>query len=555
MDFHQTSDREWNAPQFDPSSEYLENEIDRWAKLLERPLSLEDNPLRYGELTLYGYYDAREKLKVRSTRWPSDPSAIAKLLTLCKIDTYEIDNTFERHAVFFRDDDDRAGIALALRVHVELSKLHGLERTPEALLKVVEYFEWPNALSYDSFASVFHVMNQYFQSPSDEVMFLSRWLQALPRGRESLGITLVKSFLGTDATELKKWCIESNDTQGLAYLVWQKRLGFRDWLREVAYPSAPLSSRYRHNKGASGPAPAPASLRSRHDSDASGTLFSEQNECFGRLYEKMFLEREYQALLEECPDLLEKLVAMAMVKPDSTESINWMGHLLAIQAFTPDHPLFARWVDSALAAQETLIKNFASNRLSATFLTTYASWRIMFESAGHKCKSLIARHMVTHMRVPAADPIPAEAVGDIEWLRGASVAPALVGVSIHVVDRNQALAKLLGMYPYLTEDESNIVAAFLVNSVLAGVIPADKVFKGLGIPAHNTSATTVLQDMHALMQMLKGRKLESPEEALSSLGIAKGDALYASALHDWVEGVFNVKSVAVSLPVLALDCQ
>lgn len=544
MNYQHTSDEYWETSPAEPgASEGIDDEMDRWKKLLERPLSLEANILRYGELTIYGYYVARETLRVNASCWPVDPIAIAQLLTTCAIASYEIEDSVARHAQFFKDDDNKAGIAVALRVHVELLKLRDIPRTPEALLKVTPFLEWDRISYRERFESAFEVMHQYLHSASDEALFLKGWLPHLRVGRDfygtdSLGVMLARAFQGPDVSALATWCLNRDDQQGIAYLVWQNRLPFREWLRDVAFSTRPAANRDRHSPN--------ASLSRRR----------EQTECLGRLYGKISLKQEYQDLLSDEPTLLTSLVDLAMDRPDEAHSISWMGYLLGLNALTPEHPLFEQWVSAALTAQDVTIKSLRVIRLTATFLAMYTTWEDLFEHAGAECKSLIARHLVLHLRVTGREPAPADAVGDLSWLQSASVAPALLALFSDTITSEPAhsLTKLFGLYPYLCSSERSSMAAFIATWVAAGKMPVKTILEGLNIPAQvpiERSGTN--GDALYLLKMATGKDTTSLQETLNVFSIDPSDPLYESTLRDWLNKAFSVDVVVAPLPALTLD--
>jgi hypothetical protein len=205
--------------------------------------------------------------------------------------------------------------------------------------------------------------------------------------------------------------------------------------------------------------------------------------------------------------------------------------------------------------QEDMLKKYNEHRRTPTDLPLYKAWRSLFGETGAKCKSLIARHFVTHLRVTDRKPVPATIVGDLTWLKDASVAPALFCLFTTALGRAQSIAKVFGMYPYLSNEESRIVGAFLVNGLVSRTFSYDEILSGLNLkkPVEQSNLLydyALLGSVLYLIGTMTGEEIESPESLFSALSMTPGDSLYESTLRDWITQSFALKSGLCSLPSL-----
>lgn len=537
----------WNvvSPHIDVQVQSFPDEQDRWAALLDEPLGLFRNPLKYGPLTVSGYLKARRYSKTRGNEsWPKEPASIALLLKTCGITEEDAAFIAMSHLPYL-DETLGTDEPQLFTLHLEILKNLGVSPSPKALLEAVKDVEWRDT-EFASFYYSFEVMKDYLPTAQDETHFLSKWLPSLAYSsqtsglNESIGLAIAAIFNRSEAEPIIEWCKKNDDMPGLAYLVWQNRMQFSDFLCEIAEPSAPMRERGYGSV--------------EHDvkecrSEQLGTL-----RMLGYRLEEDVLRNESAVFRNEHSAQFMKLVTHVNGSKDNEERTQWYLELLRSKVITVEHPVFLEWIDSSIRVQDKVISELSIGRIgngsvesSYDNVSAFNNWKPFVDAKNERLRHFLARELVltmshTQARIYLADM-------DIGWMKGTPIAPVLLA---RKKGGQPGYGEVMsGLYPFLAEADKKMIALEIIDAafngklnILNAVHLCSKV-DPVNFPAFKNSKH---QDIALLLQHLTQKDPKSLFSSMATLEVMSNDPLYKEMIYQWFDNNFDSKKLDIEVP-------
>jgi hypothetical protein len=512
----------------------IEAEASRWKKLLANSFELTKDPLRYGPLTVDGYLEARRSFSISKERWPFETASIANLLIICQIEPGEVSNVAAEHIGYFDDKRDDMGVARTLLLQLELMRRLGAKPALQDLKDVLADVQWRDSY-VDAYTTVFKLVSEYLHSADDETSFLSGWLPSVPGFHvnfesHSLSVEVARYFPRADPAPLVSWCKKHCDEQGIAYLVLQERVPFREWLREVASPTNP-------------------SARMHYDDmrDYERNWGMERLSSLEALIDRApidELQSEYSALLAKSPKLTGRLIDMVMGNPYSEYGISWIAALVKAGGIPADQPDLKKWFNAALAeqAREALQCRDpgATRRSERVNYASYAKWASAFSPLGAEWRDFVAEHLVHHLHLRAD--VRFTTTGDTAWLNGTNMAKSLITVAD--ADGVMVNNKMITLLPFLSPSDKATIGTRIVMAVVAGKMTLTSIlvrWSEIDTEYFVKRKINTRDDGLTLLSAISQQDTAGLASTLNALDVDSKSPAYEPAIQSWLQKALGVE--------------
>jgi hypothetical protein len=537
----------------------LEKEQDRWLALLlgKSEHELLAAPLRYGPLTVEGYFTARQNsVLVNAEGWPRTPGEIARILTVCGLDQENATSAVIRQ---FKSNTSDANQEVALRTLIGIGRNLEVDFTVDDAISVLSAIGLRREITCAQFDALLGTANAFIATAIDEDRFFTGWashvkIASRQYGGESICTVAVWHLARADANAMQVWCTDKQDYQALALMVHQGRLSFSGWLRIVAESRAiPVVAR---------------SARISESGVHRNMQFHEQYQTVRHLANRIpgeDLAAGAQDLAMTYPHLVDELLRMAPAPDKRFDAwLGWALPFVQMGLCTADHPLFVAQlnvarnvVEQAIDTEGKDIIHIGMSAIGKDEMVDVDWVRLVaprLAEISPAIRDLLAQRMILGLSEKNVDDV-LDAMGAVHatWFSDADIGAALRMRGFSKDNKKDALKHYVNMVlmPWLNKRHWPVIGAQLALACDAGQLPAKTVRGKWKSYLPNVFGKTIpaeFQDSALLLYAMTRSDPRSLRGTLDALGCARGSAGYQHCIEGWIADKLNVSSSAEPLP-------